>query len=762
MKYYKYIIIYFFTVCSLAVAQTFPLKGIIKSSETRSLIENVSVMITELQLSTTTDTLGKFIFNNIPEGEYTIKSSRIGYKSKSQTVLIVEGVETNLEVSLTNTELMLGEAVVTSTRSARIVKDVPLPIDLIDEKTIERSIKISTSDVIEKAPGVSLVSDGTWATGVNIRGLSKQNIVYLIDGNRIETSTNISAGLSMIDLANIKSIEVVKGGLSSLYGTGATGGVINIMTNRGSSSEKFYFNGFLSSSYASVNRGIGASVNLSASDKMWYANFTATIRNADDTKIPGGTLTNSGFRDNSFSFSSGFLPFDNIELKFDYQKFRAEDVGIPGGAPFPSGAKASYPFASREMLSGELEIKNLSSSLSNLRVKYYSQLIRREVEIIPNPNAIVEPSADHQTNGLLLQADWTLAQNHFLISGIEAWERSYVGERRKTIIPQSKVIIDKPVPNSTFGTIGFFLHDELHLIQNKFKLNLGARYDLIRVTNEQTNNPVAIIVNGNEIIPPPNPDASYMADDVNNKSWSGNVGLLYSIFDDINLIFNTAYTFRSPSLEERYQYIDLGSTVYYGNPNLEPEKGLSYDLGLRVWKDKFTITADGFINLLNDLVIDQQTSDTSYQKQNVGKAQLIGFDTRVEYNFLQRYVVYASAAYVNGKDRETDEYLPQIPPLNGTFGLKIPIMNYLDVDLSATFYDEQNKVSTDEKITPGYVFFDLAINSYPIHFSLVNIQIFAGVENIFNASYRSHLSTYRGINLTEPGRNIYAKVKLAW
>ncbi len=89
-------------------------------------------------------------------------------------------------------------------------------------------------------------------------------------------------------------------------------------------------------------------------------------------------------------------------------------------------------------------------------------------------------------------------------------------------------------------------------------------------------------------------------------------------------------------------------------------------------------------------------------------------------------------------------------------------MNYLDVDLSATFYDEQNKVSTDEKITPGYVYFDLAINSYPIHFSLVNIQIFAGVENIFNASYRSHLSTYRGINLTEPGRNIYAKVKLAW
>ena len=74
----------------------------------------------------------------------------------------------------------------------------------------------------------------------------------------------------------------------------------------------------------------------------------------------------------------------------------------------------------------------------------------------------------------------------------------------------------------------------------------------------------------------------------------------------------------------------------------------------------------------------------------------------------------------------------------------------------------EKEVSHDENTTPGYVYFDLAINSYPINVHLLNIQIFAGVENIFNTSYKSHLSTYRGINLTEPGRNIYAKVKLSW
>ncbi|MEN8194797.1 MAG: hypothetical protein ABFS12_18395, partial [Bacteroidota bacterium] len=75
---------------------------------------------------------------------------------------------------------------------------------------------------------------------------------------------------------------------------------------------------------------------------------------------------------------------------------------------------------------------------------------------------------------------------------------------------------------------------------------------------------------------------------------------------------------------------------------------------------------------------------------------------------------------------------------------------------------EQNKISPDEKVTPSYVYYDIALSSYPIDLSLMNIQIFAGIENIFDNSYRSHLSTYRGINLTEPGRNIYAKVKLNW
>ncbi len=60
----------------------------------------------------------------------------------------------------------------------------------------------------------------------------------------------------------------------------------------------------------------------------------------------------------------------------------------------------------------------------------------------------------------------------------------------------------------------------------------------------------------------------------------------------------------------------------------------------------------------------------------------------MEYNFFRNYVLYATAASVNGKDNEKDEYLLQIPSFNGSFELKVPIENYFDVDLSANFLQQ--------------------------------------------------------------------------
>jgi hemoglobin/transferrin/lactoferrin receptor protein len=488
------------------------------------------------------------------------------------------------------------------------------------------------------------------------------------------------------------------------------------------------------------------------------------MRYADDTETPEGTLENSQFKDNNISASVGVRPFVNHELKVDYQRFSATDVGIPGGNPFPATAKATYPTELREMYSAKYEVKNLLPSLMNVSAKYFHQLIERRVEIIPNANAVTNTGADHIIDGFQFQTDWYLSSTNRLIAGVDYWQREYEGSRTRTIIPQNKIIVDSPVPNSTYKSLGIFAQDEILLMQDRLNITVGGRYDFINVSNEATSNPNYIIVNGNRNDNPPViPEASYAATEDDDKSWSANIGLLYKVLKDVDLSLNLARAFRSPTLEERYQYIDLGGTVYLGNPNLEPEKSYSIDFGVRYWGELFSLKANAFYNTFDDLVADQyDQTDSLFRSQNIGEAELYGFELSAEVNPYRDLVTYFTAAYVRGKDTGKDENLSEIPPLNGYIGIKSPVSDLFNFDLNAKYATEQNDVALGEPTTPGYVTMNFYLNSFPIKLGLVDLQLFAGVENILDKAYRNHLSTYRGLIALEPGRNIFAKIKLSW
>ncbi len=754
----------FLILISAVFAQTGSLSGIVTNKETGKFLEGANIKLNNSAFSTTTNKNGEFRIEEIPEGKYVLSISFVGYENKNIDMMIISGMTLEVETALTPAIISLGEITISSMKSDKLMKDIPLPIEVITEKQMESLPSISPADAISNEAGVSLMRDGIWATSVNIRGLSKQNVVTLVDGNRIETATSIAAGLSMVDVSDIEKIEVIKSGVSSLYGTGATGGIVNITTKSGSYSNSFHLNGFLSGTYSSMNKGSSGNLNLNAGSNNWFAKIGGTLRSADDTETPAGTLENSQFRDNNLSAALGITPFTNNELLINFQRFSAADLGIPGGDPFPANSQATYPTELREMYSAEYKIKNLSSSLINISAKYFHQLIERRVELISNSSTTVNTGADHTTDGLNLLSDLYLGRNNRLIAGIDAWQREYEGYRVRDIRAKNLVIGDYPVPNSKYRSIGVFAQDEMMLIENKLTMNIGARYDLIRVTNEETNNPAYIIVNGNrDDNPSPNPQASYPKNEIENSSWSLNIGTIYSITQQVDLTLNAARAFRSPTLEERYQYIDLGGDIYLGNPDLEPEKSYSFDAGIRVWYTDFSLKANVFLNLFDDLVTDQVViADSLFQKTNVGKARLFGFDMGAEYNFYKKIVSYFTAAFVRGEDTGSNRDLAEIPPLNGRLGLRSPIAGIVNVDASMNYAFEQNKTAAGESATPGYALFNFYINTHPVDLGIADLQLFAGVENIFDKAYRNHLSTTRGLIILEPGRNIFAKVKLGW
>ncbi|MGE5457420.1 MAG: TonB-dependent receptor domain-containing protein, partial [Methanococcaceae archaeon] len=553
--------------------------------------------------------------------------------------------------------------------------------------------------------------------------------------------------------------------------------------------------GSLLSGYNSVNNSGTGNISLNAGASSWFARLSGSLRKADNTKTPAGTLLNSQYQDNSLSADVAVKPIENQELKISFQRVRAENVGIPGGnSLFSSIAEVRYPSEERQLLKAEYNLHNISGTLSNVSIRYYYQYILRDVENIPHTVSKtpaqgsqpaketdvlkITPNARHYTNGLQLQTDWVTGKQNFIIAGIDAWQRKLDSRRERYIRvltmnakgdsvakTVNQIVGERPLPESSFRSIGLYLQDELELIKDELKITLGGRFDQIHVTNQEVSNPVYLIVNGQRNDAPATRTIYWKEGKENNYSWSGNLGLLYSVSQGLNLNFTAARSFRSPSLEERYKYIDLGSLVQLGDPALKPEEGLFLDAGLRVFDDRLSCTFDAFLNSLTNMVAEKPGTyegRPALINSNIGKARLYGFDLGADYYVTGRVNLYTTASLVSGRDIEKDQYLPQVPPFNGKLGVRVPVYEYGEVDFSGTVFSAQNNVAAGEIKTPGYTYFDLYLNSAPVNFGDIKLKFYGGVENLTDKAYRNHLATNRGLTAIEPGRNFFVKCVLAW
>jgi hemoglobin/transferrin/lactoferrin receptor protein len=781
----------------LSYAQAGGLNGIIKDVKTLEPVSNVNIILTkvdsEIIKGTSSSINGAFEFNNLIQGYYTLNISHIGYAEKLLEVFIIPDTSIFIEIFLAPKPVSLGEILVTSTKFIRTISETPLPLTTIERETVERSPALTPSDLLKNEPGISITRDGIWQTFASVRGLSRSNLVYLVDGNRIETATELAAGLSLIDVSDIKRIEVIKGSASSLYGSGALGGVINLITEEQSYSDNFRFGFSTLSGYNSVNNGGSGWLSSYLRNENWFVNISSSVRNADNTETPRGTLNNSQYKTKSISFSSGLKLHPNHELKINYQNYNVDDVGLPGGYPlFPLQAIVTYKDASRIMYGAEYNFRNVSKNLSKLSLKYFNQYISRDVENIPGivnflpasgnmpPRRMsvlsITPVGEHRTNSIQLQSNWVLNDNYFMIAGIDVWQRNIETRRERNILTEFlsadsqnvvssslRTIGEKPVPDASFRSAGVFVQNEVSYLNKQLTLDFGGRFDLIKIENEMSVNPVYEIVDGVRNDPPSSQQIIWEENKAQNTSWSANAGLLYKLTEKTDLTLNIASSFRSPSLEERYEFIDLGNLVRLGNPNLEPEQGQFVDLGFRYWGNKFNFRSNVFLNHLSNLVSEKSgeyEGKSALIKTNIGKARLYGFEAALEYNLLSEFHTYFSAAYVRGEDIEKGTDLPQIPPLNGRFGIKFPLINLLNFEIASSFFLKQDKAAESEIETAGYVLFDFYLSTKTLRLGNTDLQIFSGVENLTDKAYRNHLSTNRGLVAIEPGRNFFIKLKL--
>ena len=546
-------------------SQSFSFKGRVLDYETNSLLEGVNIYESSKEFNAVTDRFGNFLIKDIPAGNYSFTFSFIGYLTQNIHIDIKDSV-TIKTIKLIPAPVTLGEVTVISTKTEKTIREIPFPIEVAAKYKLENSNSVTAPDLLSSLPGISLQRDGIWATSINVRGMGSSSLVMLVDGDRIETATDLAAGLSLIDLNDIDRIEVIKGSASSLYGTGALGGVVNFITKPASFTEDLTAGGSISTSYNSVNKGYSQNINFNLKRNFWYLRLNGTLRKAGNTKTPSGFLSNSQYSDNNVSALFELLPFNNHSLKVEYQKYKANDVGIPGGYPlFPDNALVKYSSIERDLFSARYEIKNISPLVNNISLKYYNQNIYRNVENIPyliqHPNPLqnvyvesITPNARHYTNGIQFQTNLIPFNNQILIAGIDVWQRKLDSRREKNLRIETldslgsivstkyQTVGEKPLPEASFTSIGAFAQDDISLNKN-LKLSIGGRIDRINVNNSAISNPVYIIVNGVRNNAPPN-NLYWQSKNVHDISWSGNIGCIYSINDQTDITFNFARSFQ--------------------------------------------------------------------------------------------------------------------------------------------------------------------------------------------------------------------------
>jgi outer membrane receptor protein involved in Fe transport len=231
----------------------------------------------------------------------------------------------------------------------------------------------------------------------------------------------------------------------------------------------------------------------------------------------------------------------------------------------------------------------------------------------------------------------------------------------------------------------------------------------------------------------------------------------------VNLSCLAAAAYRSPSLEERFQFIDLGSVVRVGDPSLRPERSMSVNAGLSLHTDGWTMRTDVFLNHLTDLITELPgtfEARAALIKTNIGEARLYGFEITNEHMLARWAALSYQVSYVRGEDTRTHTNLPQIAPLNGRAALTVILAGGGRFEVSSTYAFNQLQTAAGEASTPGWATADAGFSSDQFTLGGAAFAVRAGIQNIFDKAYRTHLSTLRGLIRLEPGRNFYLSLSV--
>lgn len=278
-----------------------------KVTSNNESLEFVNIYLQGTELGAITDLSGAYLIANIPPGNYKVFASSIGYKKEFQSIELHKGDALTINFELMEDNAELNEVVITGTMKEVSKLDSPVPVEVYTAKFFKSNPVPAIFDALQSVNGVRpQLNCNVCNTGdIHINGLEGPYTMVLIDGMPIVSGLSTVYGLSGIPQSLVDRVEIVKGPASTLYGSEAVGGLINIITKQPFNAPRLSVDAF-GTSWGEVNTDIAAKFNVGKNIQSLlgvnYYNYQNPIDNNNDN-FTDVTLQNRISIFNKWNFS---------------------------------------------------------------------------------------------------------------------------------------------------------------------------------------------------------------------------------------------------------------------------------------------------------------------------------------------------------------------------------------------------------------------------------------------------------------------------
>jgi len=192
----------------------------------------INVVLKGTTIGTSTDASGHYFLKNLPEGDFVVEASAIGYGKQSQTVHLRSGSTVEINFEIDEEAIALDGVVVSASRSETTRRMAPALVNVLDSRMFERTNSVCLAEGLGFQPGVRVEDDcqNCGFMQVRINGLDGHYSQILVDSHPVFSALTGVYGLEQIPASMIERVEVMRGGGSALFGSSAIGGTINVIT----------------------------------------------------------------------------------------------------------------------------------------------------------------------------------------------------------------------------------------------------------------------------------------------------------------------------------------------------------------------------------------------------------------------------------------------------------------------------------------------------------------------------------------------------